>query len=168
MIQTSLDALFPNLLFYKSICMSILRRFSFKRNPQTGLSMSDRISFLHLSWRWQILWMKLWSANESITHLNSAWTLSNENGFFLHLCPVKGCIILLFQSSSVFLAFLHFKRILFTYSPHFIYIFPSPPPHPHWKCRFGFLLSGWSQYLSKPLIVSKQQNICGPEMKVEG
>lgn len=54
------------------------------------------------------LWINLWSANE---------TFSNENGFFFHWCPVKIFIILLFQSISVFLAFLPFKRIVFTYFP---------------------------------------------------
>jgi len=76
-----------------------------------------------------------------------AWSISNENGFFFHSSPVRSFIILLFQSSGVFLAFHCFKRMLFTYFP------------PHWKCRFGFLLSGWSQYLSERSLDSKQQNI---------
>lgn len=95
----------------------------------------DKVSNLRFSFKLQLLnwssrvWQDLFSSfklkagrytqrfslNES---LKCKWdVLGSSPTKMAFSCAVKSFIILLFQSSSVFLAFLHFKRILFTYFP---------------------------------------------------
>lgn len=66
---------------------------------------------LNLSWRLQILWMNLWSANESLDRLQWKWKFF----FFFHSCPrvLSSCC---------------FSRAVYSWpfiiSKNFIYIFP--------------------------------------------